>query len=143
MIIAQPKELIASFVNIQQGYPPETSWGPSYNALGLVTGGKLIAGVIYNCFEGCNVNMHVSAIGSHWMTPEFLFAAFDYPFNQLEKRRVTAFMHSRNRKVISFVENLGFKLEGKMPHYYKHDDAVIYGMLREDCRFLEKVRKVA
>ena len=138
MIISQPKEMIGAFVNIRQNFPPETSWGV-FNALGLVNSGTLVAGVIYNCFEGMNCNMHVGAIdGSKWMTQEFLHAAFDYPFNQLRMRRVTACIHSSRNKAISFVKNLGFEYEGRMKHYYENGDMLLYGMLREKCRFLDR-----
>lgn len=137
MIIAQPKDLIGAYVNVKQGLPADTPWG-NFTALGLITGGRLVAGVIYNCCEGANSNMHVGAEGSNWMTPEFLYAAFDYPFNQLERRRVTAPIRSSNTKAIRFVENLGFKYEGTMKHYYEDSDMLFYGMLRKDCRFLER-----
>ena len=141
MIITQPKELIGAFVNIKQGWPASASWG-NFNALGLVRNGTLVAGVIYNCYEGANVNMHISAVdGCRWLTQDFLFAAFDYPFNELSKRRVTAFMRSKNARAIKFVKKLGFVHEGTMPNYYADDDAVVYGLLRENCRFL--MRKAA
>lgn len=126
---------------MRQGFPPTTSWG-NFNALGLVTSGRLVAGVIYNAYEGANVNMHIGAVGSHWMTPEFLFAAFDYPFNELGKRRITACVRSKNARAIKFVKKLGFEYEGTMRHYYKDDDMLFFGMLRDKCRFLD-LRKAA
>lgn len=136
LLIAQPKEMIGAFVNIRQNFPPEASWG-NYNALGLITGGTLVAGVIYNCFEGTNVNMHIGAVeGSKWMTREFLHAAFDYPFNQMKKRRVSACIHSKRKKAVSFVEHLGFEFEGRRKNYYEDGDMLCYGMLREKCRFI-------
>ena len=141
MIITQPKELIGAFVNVRQGFSPETSWG-NFNALGLVRSGTMVAGVIYNAYEAMNVNMHIGATdGSRWLTPEFLHAAFDYPFNELGRKRVTAFMRAKNERAIKFAKNLGFTYEGTMPQYYADDDAVIYGMLKENCRFL--LRKAA
>ena len=145
MIISQPKEMIGAFVNVKQNYPPETSWR-DFTALGLIRDGRLVAGVIYNCFEGLNVNMHIGAEeGSRWMTAQFLYAAFDYPFNQMKKRRVSACINSNRRKAISFVENLGFEYEGRRKHYYENGDMVLYGMLKEKCRFIrhEKLRKAA
>ena len=142
MIISQPKELIAGFVNVRQGYAPTASWG-TFNALGLIRGGRLVAGVIYNDYSGMNAYMHVSAEeGCRWMTPAFLFAAFDYPFNQLGLQRVTAKVKGKNRKAISFIENLGFEYEGTMRHFFKDDDALIYGLLKARCRFLD-MRKAA
>jgi len=139
MIIAQPKELIGCFVNVRQNIPADASWGENYNALGLIRGGRLVAGVIYNCFGGMNANMHIGAEeGSRWMTRAFLHAAFDYPFNQLNLRRLTACIHSKNKKAIAFDEHLGFEYEGMQRHYYEDGDMLIYGMLREKCRFLER-----
>jgi hypothetical protein len=137
LIITQPKELIGAFVNVRQGLPQDTSWG-NYNALGLVKNGTLVLGVIYNGYEAANVNMHIGAIdGARWMTREILFAAFDYPFNELKKRRASAFMRVSNKRAISFAENLGFIYEGTLKHYYWKEDAVMYGMTKENCRFLK------
>lgn len=142
MIITQPKELIGAYVNVRQGYPPAASWG-TFNALGLVRGGRMVAGVIYNDYAGSNVYMHIGAEdGCRWMTQGFLYAAFDYPFNQLELQRVTALVKSKNSRAVSFIEHLGFEPEGKLRHYFKNDDALIFGMLRDRCRFLE-MRKAA
>lgn len=142
MIIAEPKELIAAFVSVRQGLKPDAPWG-SFTALGLIRGERLVAGVIYNNFEGANACMHVGAEdGAMWLTPEFLHAAFDYPFNQLGKRRVTALTRKKNKRVRHFVENLGFKYEGTLPHYYQDDDMCVYGLLRANCRFLD-MRKAA
>jgi RimJ/RimL family protein N-acetyltransferase len=144
VIITQPKELIGAFVNVRQGCKPDMSWG-NFNALGLVRNGRLVAGVIYNCYEAANVNMHIGAIGSHWLTRQFLFAAFDYPFNQLNKRRATAMIRKKNSRTRKFAEHLGFVYEGTMVNYYADDDLICYGMLRENCRFLvdQTERKVA
>ena len=140
MIICEHEGMIANFVSLQQGYPPNTSWG-NYNALGLLRNGRLVAGVIYNSYEEGNVCMHVAA-SPGVLTRKAIFAAFDYPFNQLGKRRVTAMIPAKNKKAIAFNEGLGFKYEGTMRHYFNDDDALIYGMLREDCRFLN-MRKAA
>lgn len=143
MIITQPKELIAAFVNLRQGFPPETSWG-NYNALGLVRNGHMVAGVIFNGYESANVNIHVGAVaGSRWMTKEFLHAVFDYPFNQLGRRRLSAYIRSTNKKTIAFVKHLGFVHEGTLRDFYTDGgDMAVYGLLRSKCRFLD-LRKAA
>ena len=137
-IITEPKELIAAFVAVRQGAKPDAPWG-SYSAIGLKRDGRLVAGVIYNSNESANICMHVGAEdGSKWMTRDFLYACFYYPFEQLGKRRVTACIRSGNKKAADFVENLGFKYEARLPHWYGEEDMLVYGMLRERCRFLEK-----
>ncbi len=143
MIIAQPKELIAAFVNHKQGQPLNMTWG-DYNALGLIKNDELVAGVIYNNFGSTNVYLHIGAEdGCRWLNKEFLFAVFDYPFNQLGMRRITALVREKNKRARLFVENLGFVSEGRMRKFFRDGDGVIYGMLREECRFLNELRKAA
>jgi RimJ/RimL family protein N-acetyltransferase len=138
LIITQPKELIGAFVNVRQGFPPETSWG-HFNALALVRKDVLVAGVIYNTYDEANVNMHIGALeGSKWLTQDFLFAAFDYPFNELGKKRITAIIRESNSQAREFVLNLGFSIEGELKDYYANGDTqMMYGMLRKQCRFLD------
>lgn len=143
MIISQPKELIGAFVSVRQGCDQTMSWG-NFNALGLIRDKSLIAGIVYNNFEAMNAEMHIGAVdGARWMTKAFLFAAFDYPFNQLGLRRVTARVKKKNERANSFVRNIGFTYEGEMRHFFARDDALIYGLLKEDCRFLHLERKAA
>ena len=142
-IISQPKEAIAQFVAIAQKKPAYEPWG-QYTTLGLVSGHALVAGVVYNSFEACNVCAHIGAVpGGHWLTPRFLRAMFDYPFNQMGKRRITALVARKNKRARRFVEKLGFKLEGTLSHYYERDDMIVYGLLREKCAFLPEVRIAA
>ncbi len=136
-IIAQPKLEVAEFVNARQGLPLDHSWG-YFTALGLVKDGALQAGVIFNNIDGTNLCMHVGAVdGRKWATPKFVFSVFDYPFNQLGMRRVTAPIKGSRKRAIEFVKNLGFTHDGTLKHYYADDDLHLYGLLRENCRFLE------
>lgn len=104
--------------------------------LGLTENGGLIAGVVYNEYNHVNMNMHVAAIGKRWLTREFLWACFDYPFNQAGCRRITAFIEDENKEAIRFDEHLGFKYEARMKDAYINGDILLYVMRREDCRWL-------
>lgn len=138
MIISEtPDRIIAKFVAMRQGKSPAWAWHEPYNALGYVRDGYLIAGVLYTNGEERNVNMHVGAInGKSWLVRSFLFAAFDYPFNQLDKRRVTALIARSNHTTRRFVKALGFALEGKLADYYDQDDMLVFGLKKADCRWL-------
>jgi RimJ/RimL family protein N-acetyltransferase len=137
-IICQPKEVIANFVCDMMGESSQ-NW-ENFSALGLVEDGKLIAGVVYNHFNPPNICMHVAAMpGARWMTKDFLFAAFDYPFNQLGCSRITALVPRKNVVARKFDKHIGFKFEGRMRQALSDgDDMMFYGMLRKDCRFLER-----
>ena len=135
MIVAEPREQIAAFVAAAQGHPAQP-WG-NYSALGLVRGGGLVAGVVYNNWSGAGVCAHIGAVrGRRWMTPAFLRAMFAYPFEQERRRRITGLVARRNKHARRFVENLGFRYEGCVRHALADDDWILYGMLREECRFI-------
>lgn len=141
-IIAQPAELIAQFVALRRGRPDYEPWG-NFRAIGLVRRNTLIAGVVYNNFEAANVCAHIGAIeGCHWLTPHFLRAMFDYPFNEMGKRRITALCARKNKRARRFVEKLGFKVEGTLSHYYDRDDLIVYGMLKGNCQFIAHPRQL-
>ena len=110
--------------------------------IGLEEDGELIAGVVYNEWNKCNVNMHVASIGNRrWMTREYLWMCFDYPFNQLKVKRITAFIEDENHDAIRFDEHLGFKYETRMKDAYVNGDILIYVLRRDDCRFLNIMRR--
>ena len=51
--------------------------------------GELIAGVVYDSFNGASVCMHVAAVpGARWMTKDYLRICFAYPFQQLKVNKI-------------------------------------------------------
>lgn len=116
--------------------PYSTGWG-SFRAIGLVTETEILAAVIYNDFYEAGCAIHIAAVpGKSWLTREFLFAAFDYPFNQLKFRRLTGYVASRNLEAQRLDEHLGFKREGYLRHMLPDDDVILYGMIRNECRYI-------
>lgn len=93
--------------------------------------------MVYNWFAYDDVCMHVAAIGKSWLNRTFLWVAFDYPFNQLKCKRVTGMVPSKNVQAQRFDEHLGFVREGVKRRAWKGDDLIIYGMLKEECRWLK------
>lgn len=132
-LICQPKEMIANFVSEEFG---AQNW-EDYSAIGMMKDDKLIAGVIYNHFSLPNICMHVASEGRHWLNREFLFAVFDYPFNQLGCGRITALVPRKNIIARKFDKHIGFKYEGRLRRSLPDgDDMMIYGMLKEECKWL-------
>jgi RimJ/RimL family protein N-acetyltransferase len=111
-------------------------WG-DFRAIGLVDEKEILAVVIYNDFYETGCAIHIAAIpGRKWLTKEFLFAAFDYPFNQLKLKRLTGYVASRNLEAQRLDEHLGFKREGYLRDMLPDDNVILYGMLRSECRWL-------
>lgn len=107
-------------------------------AIGLEEDGNLIAGVVYNLYNGPSICMHVAAEpGKRWMTRDFLFRAFAYPFIQLGCKRVTGLVRVDNIEARRFDEHLGFVQEGVIRQGATDGtDMILYGMLKEECRWL-------
>lgn len=140
VIVTQPKEDIGRFVALTQGRPEP--WG-NFTTIGSVVNGRLVAGVVYNNFSGAGCCAHIGSVGKHWLTREFLYAIFDYPFNQLQLRRITVLTARRNKKARKFVDRLGFKYEGCVRHALPDDDWIMYGMLREECTHISRLKEAA
>lgn len=110
-----------------------------YSAIGLEENGELIAGVVYQNHTGPNVMMHVASTGTRrWLVPAYLAACFRYPFIQLGCHRVTGLVRTDNEAAQRFDEHLGFQREGLLRRGATDGvDLIVYGMLKEECRFLE------
>ena len=105
--------------------------------IGIEHDGKIIAGVVYNEFNGVNMNMHVASDGSaKWLDRKFLWMAFDYPFNQAKVKRITGLVGEGNKAARSFDEHVGFRLETTLKDAHPTGDLLIYVMTRDDCRWL-------
>lgn len=116
--------------------PYVETWG-QYEAIGLERYGEPIASTVYHDYTGSNVLMSFAAIpGKRWLTREYLSAIFLYPFVTLNVRRVTGIIAARNYESLKFATRLGAKLDGIMKNALPDDDAVIVGILREECRFI-------
>jgi RimJ/RimL family protein N-acetyltransferase len=107
--------------------------------IGLEQDGELIAGVVFDYYTGPSISMHVAAVpGKRWMTKDFLWRCFAYPFLQLQCNRITGLVRVDNLAAQKFDEHLGFKREGLLRKAAEDGtDYIVYGMLREECRWLE------
>lgn len=111
---------------------------PGMKCLGLERDGELVAGVMFEGFNGRNVWMHVAAIpGARWMTKEYLRYCFHYPFNEMGVDRISGYVNESNEVARRFDEHLGFheeaRLKGAAPD---GGDVLLYVMWRDDCRFI-------
>ena len=106
--------------------------------LGLERDGELVAGVLYEGYNGVNVWMHVAASsGKKWMNREYLRYCFTYPFVELGCNRVSGAVDASNTVARAFDEHLGFRQEAVMRGAAADGgDVILYVMRREDCRYL-------
>lgn len=122
---------------------PDTSyapyWGPSC-AIGVEKNGELCAAIIFNNHHALNnIDIHVTSSDPHWMSREILHRTFSFPFETLKVRRITAKIGADNLHIKKYIEGLGFTYEGcARKGWNETTDLLIYGMLKDECRFLGK-----
>jgi RimJ/RimL family protein N-acetyltransferase len=98
----------------------------------------IIAGVVYNNLRETNIEATIASSTPKWCTRSVLHAIFWYPFEQLGMSRLTAITEVTNQHAMYFLSRLGFQQEGVMRRGFRGGaDAAIYGMLREECQWLD------
>lgn len=120
-------ERVAKFVSENLGF----GLCPPWTCLGIEKNGEIIAGTVFNCFEGSDV--HVTVSGHGW-NRAFLKAVGEYVFEQLGYLRMTAL--TEQPEVVRFAERLGGQVEGLLRnHFGPGRDAYIIGILKEEWIF--------
>ena len=111
-------------------------WHPNKGvAIGWLSSGAIVAGTIYEQWNGAQVVCHIAGVGN-WLKRQYLWTIFDYPFNQLKVKRITAPVSSSNTKCRKFLEHLGFTAEATLKDADPGGDLIIYKMTRDECRWL-------
>lgn len=107
--------------------------------LGLVSGLEIVAGVLYDNYNGANIHATIAGTeGKNWLTREFIRVMFDYPFRQLKVKRITVVIADDNARSIALAEHLGFSREATLVDAYPTGNLLIYVMHRASCRWLPK-----
>ena len=130
-------QAVYEFVN-SHGVPLVRSAGQQ--GIGLQKNDELIAGVLYDDYNGSNIWMHVAAIpGKRWLNRDYLYACFAYPFLQLNVKRISGWVEASNTDARRFDEHLGFQKEAVLTGAARDGgDVIIYRMFKEECRHVHK-----
>lgn len=110
----------------------------SGKCIGLVEDDKVIAGVLYEQYNGASILMHVAAEeGKRWLNRDYLYACFAYPFLQLRVKVVLGLVPEVNLQARRFDEHLGFEIQATLKDAHPEGDLLIYGMTPDKCRWLK------
>lgn len=127
MISIRVDDSVARFVGHRCGtiiYPP-------FTAMGIERDGELTAGVVFNCFTGCDISITVAG---HGFTRGFVRAVGHYVFNQLGCLRMT--ITTEQERVMDYAKRLGAQTEGrKRNHFGRGRHGIVLGILKEDWKF--------
>lgn len=104
--------------------------------LGQVIDDELRAVVVYCNFQGKSCQTHICSVGSNWMSKDFLWAMFDYPFNKLGLKVILGIISGSNDKSLKLSRKLGFEDVAKIPDAHKDGDLWILTMRKHQCKWL-------
>ena len=121
-----------------------TGFGPC-DCIGFANENGIAAVVVYHGYREKDGDIQISfaTAGPKWATRGNIRAAFHYPFCQLGCRRVTCYTPKYNTASRKLLKGLGFELEGRIRFALnRHDHVLVYGMLKEECRWLKEPEHV-
>lgn len=113
-------------------------FGP-YVAVGIVSEDKFLGAVIWHHYfpKYRTIEASIATEGPGWATRKVLMELFAYPFEQLNCQKVRAIAGRRNKSACKAIRGMGFKFEGNDRRGMGNDDAIIFGLLRKECKWLK------
>jgi RimJ/RimL family protein N-acetyltransferase len=131
VIVTGQSESVARWLETRLGQ----KFLPPYEAVGILnSNGQRIGGVVLNDYSDRNIEL--TAYGPGAFSRGVLTAISGYCFIQLGCNRITVRTRASNLYVRRVIEKYGAKHEGTLRDWYEDEDAIIYGLLKHECRFL-------
>ena len=110
-----------------------------YRAVGVVNRGNLVAGVVFENWNGIHIEAAIAAAsGAGWASRKTLRTLFAYPFNYLNCKAISVSVASTNILSLNLAAKLGFEPEAII-RFAAHDGSslVVLKMLKEKCQWIK------
>lgn len=117
---------VANKVDLQGG------WGSHY-AMGAERDGDLVAGIVFNNFNGANAIAHIAVTKPGKDMIALLRAAADYAFRQCKLKRLTGLVPMSMPDVIKFDKKIGWQEEFVVRDGAPDGDMMMLVMRPETC----------
>jgi hypothetical protein len=111
---------------------------PKSRAIGVQIGDDLVAGVVYERFNGFHVEASIAANPrAPWATRQVLHGIFAYPFLTLGCQAVTVTIASTNLESLNLATKLGFEVEA-LVRFAASDGStlIVLKMFANQCRWI-------
>ena len=107
-------------------------------AIGVERDGKIICAAVYHDYRDGQIEASIAASSRRWANRSVLHALFAYPFNQVGAHRLLVTCNEANEIAMKMNSQLGFIQEGRLRQMYAPHDAVIWGMLKDECKWIKE-----
>ena len=107
---------------------PYTAWGITDE------NNRMVGAVVFN--DWADKNVELTFVGRGSLSRRLFKEIAHYAFTANGVARVTVRTRAKNLYVRRIIEKAGFKPEGTLRCWYGDDDAIVYGMTKQECRFL-------
>jgi RimJ/RimL family protein N-acetyltransferase len=135
-LVFDQKERVGAWVAEQVGQ--SASWG-SFSALGVERNGELLAGIVFNNFNGHNATCHIAVTKSGKHLIALLQTAAEYAFEVCQLKRLTGLVEMSNVKALTLNKHMGWEEEFVMKSAAADGgDLQVLVMWRDTCRWLKK-----
>ena len=129
------------FSNHEHGYRIASAAGCIFNpacdqVISITSQGKLLGGNVLTGYTGASIHLHTAGFAPRWATRDFLWVAFDYPFNQLGCKKVFGQVPEYNKQALEIDLKLGFKVVARIEDVFPDGACLVLALAREDCRWL-------
>ena len=104
-------------------------------AIGLERDGELVAGTVYENWNGRSVVCHIA-----WqrVTPAYMAAVYDYAYNVAGVDKIIGPISSNHTRALALVSKMGFSEEARIKGAaYDSGDIVLMTQTPDKCRYLE------
>lgn len=109
--------------------------GLSAKAIGVLSGERLIAAVVYHDYypEHKTMQLGIASISPMWAQKATLKALLSYPFEQLKVFKAWTVTNSAHKATLNAVKHIGFKFDAELKHHFgEGQHGTIMRMLRPD-----------
>jgi RimJ/RimL family protein N-acetyltransferase len=109
-------------------------WPERSVAIGLERDGRLVAGTIFELWNGRSIVCHIA-----WqkVTPTYVAAVYDYAYNVANVDKIIGPISSNHTRALNLVAKMGFSEEARIKDGAPDGDIVFMTQTPDRCRFIE------
>ena len=101
--------------------------------IGVVDDGKIEMGMVLCDYTGNNLMIHFAKNAGVMIAPQVYGDLLKVPFSKpISVGRVSGFANESNGASIDLMKMLGFKQEGCIRKHFGNEDALVFGLLKEE-----------